>query len=122
MTLCRVSITEAFYFSRTQGDLNHRVLFEKLVHFVHANSHGAIKAVRGVELISLPLYEEEESWFAEFLVEGKGRNLAGANDTLTMRAIAIGRSDSISKARRKESSQKVDGLDWYTLRASMPKY
>ncbi len=116
LTLCRVSITEAFYFSRTQGDLNHRVLFEKLINFVHASSHGAVKAVRGVELINLPLHKDEEDWFMEFLKDGKGKNLAGANDTLIMRAILIGRSESVSQDRRKGNSQKIDGVDWHTLR------
>ena len=119
-TLCRVSITEAFYFSRTQGDLNHRVLFEKLITLVHANSHGAIKATRGVELISLPLNEEEEFWFGDFLEDGKGRNLAGANDTLIMRAIASGRAESVSD-RRMRNCQKIDGVDWQTLRGGMRK-
>ena len=119
LTLCRVSVTEAFYFSRTQGDLNHRVLFEKLIYFVHANSHGAIKATRGIELISLPFNEEEESWFTGFLEDRKRKKLAGANDTLIMRAIAIGRSESIFQDRGKEDSQKIDGIDWHTLKVAI---
>lgn len=116
LTLCRVSITEAFFFSRTLGDLNHRILFERLINFVHANSHGATKATRGVELISLPLDEEEESWFRIFLEKGKGSNLAGANDTLIMRAIAHGRADSVPQNRRTGNNRRIDGVDWYTLR------
>ena len=119
LTLCRVSVTEAFYFSRTQGGLNHRALFEKLINFVHANSHGAIKATRGVELISLPFDKEEESWFTEFLEDGKRKKLAGANDTLIMRAIAIGRSESVSQEWGKENSRKIDGVDWYALRGGI---
>lgn len=119
LTLCRHSLTEAFYHSRTQSDVNHRVLFEKMITFVHAHSLGATKATRGVELISLPLNEEEESWLTEFLEDGKGRNLAGANDTLIMRAIATGRSESVSRYRRKGTSQKIDGVDWSTLRGGM---
>ena len=119
LTLCRVSITEAFYFSRKQGTLNHRVLFEQLVNFVHANSHGAIKATRGVELISLPLDSEEEAWLVKFLEDGEGRNLPGAQDTMIMRAMATGRSDSIPQDRRKGNSQKIDGVDWHTLRGGM---
>lgn len=78
-----------------------------------------MKATRGVELISLPLHKEEESWFTGYL-EGKGRDLAGANDTLIMRGIAIGRSESVSRDRRIENSQKIDGVDWNTLRSGMP--
>lgn len=99
--------------------MNHRVLFEKLINFVHVSSHGAIKATRGVELISLPLNEEEESWFTEFLEDGKARNLAGANDTLIMRAIATGRSESVARDRRTGNSQSIDGVNWNTLRGGM---
>ena len=90
-----------------------------MINFVLTSSHGAIKATRGVELISLPLQKEEEFWFTEFLEDGKGRNLAGANDTLIMRAISIGRPESISQDRRNRSSQNIDGVDWHTLRAGM---
>ena len=90
-----------------------------MINFVHASSHGAIKATRGVELISLPLQKDEEVWFTEFLGDGKGKSLAGANDTLIMRALSIGRSESISQDRRNGSSQKIDGVNWHTLRAGM---
>ena len=115
LTLCRASITEAFYFSRTHGELNHRVLFEKLITFVHANSSGATKANRGVELISLPLDEDEEAWFNEYLNDGKGSTLPGATDTLIMRGISTGRPDSNLQHRRRASSQKIGGINWETL-------
>ena len=114
--LCRISITEAFYFSRTQGDLNHQDLFEKLIALVHTDSNGAIRATRGVELISLPLTEEEESWFTAYLAEGKGSRLPGAADTLKMRAIATGIPEDVNHRRRK-STEKIDGISWETLRA-----
>ena len=83
------------------------------------NSQGAVRATRGVELISLPLNEEEESWFTGFLEDGKARNMAGANDTLIMRAIATGRSESVSQDRRTGHSKKIDRVDWHTLRGGM---
>lgn len=70
-------------------------------------------------MINLPLNEDEESWFTEFLKDGKGKNLAGANDTLIMRAIAIGRPESVSRDRRTGDSQKIDGVDWNTLRSGI---
>lgn len=115
LTLCRASITEAFYFSRTHGELNHRVLLEKLITFVHANSGGATKANRGVELISLPLSEDEEAWFNEYLNDGKGSTLPGATDTLIMRGISTGRPDPNLQHRRRASSQKIGGINWETL-------
>lgn len=119
LILCRGSITEAFYFSRTQGDLNHHFLFEKLITFVHSKSVGKIKATRGVELIGLPLNPEEETWFTEFLTRGKGHMLSGAADTLTMRGIAIGRSLSDAQHRRMRSSERIDGVSWEILRSNV---
>ena len=84
---------------------------------MHTKSTGLIKAARGVELISLPLNEEEESWFSEYLEE-KGSILPGAMDTLIMRGIATGRSDSKPQHRRRPSGQKIEGMNWDTLRNS----
>ncbi|KAL2045694.1 hypothetical protein N7G274_002124 [Stereocaulon virgatum] len=117
LVLCRANVTEAFYFSRAQGDMNHRVLFEQLIAFVHTNSTGAIKATRGVELISLPLNEEEESWFDAYLEE-KGSTLPGAIDTFLMRGVATGRTHSKEHHRRRPSGRRIDGMNWDTLRNS----
>ena len=114
--LCRASITEAFYFSRSQGESNHRILFEKLIAFVHSKSSGPIKSTRGVELISLPLTEDEETWFMIYLTEGKGMQLSGAADTVTMRKIAT-RSSRGMDNRRSRSSEKIGGISWNTLKA-----
>lgn len=118
LVLCRASITEAFCFTRTQGDLNHRFLFEKLITFVHSKSVGKIKATRAVELIGLPLNQEEETWFTEFLTQGKGHMLSGAADTLMMRGIALERSVSDAQYRRMRSGEMIDGLSWETLRSN----
>jgi len=118
LILCRASITEAFYFSRTQGDLNHRFLFGKLITFVHSKSVGKIKATRGAELIGLPLNQEEETWFTEFLTQGRGSMLSGAADTLMMRAIAIERPIPDAQYRRMTSGEKIDGVSWEIVRSS----
>ena len=117
--LCRSSITEAFYFSRSQGELIHQHLFEKLITFVHANAAGALRATRGVELISLPLNEKEEKWFDEFLSQGKGRTLYGAHDTIMIRAIATGRSQDASDQSSHAGNRKIDGLNWAILKESI---
>ncbi len=116
LILCRANVTEAFYFSRTQGDLNHRVLFEKLIAFVHAKSSGTLKAIRGVELVSLPLTKEEEDWFTAYLMEGKGSRLSGAADTLIMRETSNGHFENVQH-RRSKGSEKIDGVNWEILRA-----
>lgn len=118
LILCRASIIEAFYFSRTQGDLHHRAFFEKLITFVHSKSVGKVKATRAVELIGLPLDQKEEAWFTEFLAHGKGNMLSGATDTLIMSGIATGRSDSDAHHRRMGSSENIDGVNWEILRSN----
>ncbi len=117
--LCRSSVTEAYYFSRGLGNPNHRNLFEKLLNFVLANSTGVIRATRSVELIHLPLDEEEEAWFEEYLENGNGRNLFGANDTVVMRALVTGRSNAITEYGKNISGRKIDGVNWATLRDSV---
>lgn len=116
LILCRASVTEAFYFSRTQGDINHSILFEKLVLFVHTKTSGADKAARGVELISLPLTEEEENWFTGYLTKGD-EELAGAADTLRMREVATGHSINVQLPAG-NGSEKIDGVNWETLKAT----
>jgi hypothetical protein len=119
--MCRSSVTEAFYFSRARGNPSHRNLFEKLLNFVLANSAGAIRATRSVELINLPLDEEEEAYFEEYLKDGKGRTLFGANDTLVMRALVTGRSNAIMEYGKNMSGRKIDGVNWATLRDSVQR-
>jgi hypothetical protein len=119
--MCRSSVTEAFYFSRARGNSSHRFLFEKLLNFVLANSAGAIRATRSVELINLPLDEEEEACFEEYLKDGNGRTLFGANDTLVMRALVTGRSNAIMEYGKNMSGRKIDGVNWATLRDSVQR-
>ncbi|MCJ1376050.1 hypothetical protein MMC20_007288 [Loxospora ochrophaea] len=112
---CRGSITEAFFFSRSQGEHIHRHLFEKLVSFVHAEAGGTIRATRGVELIGLPFNEEEETWFEEYLVEGKGRSLYGAKDSVMMRKILTGRAREAVEFGKDLSGKVIDGVNWTSL-------
>ena len=116
---CRASITEAFYFSRSHGELIHRRLFEKLIAFVHANLTGETRAASAVELIDLPFDETEEEWLEEYLVEGKGRSLYGAKDTIMMRKIATGRSQSAVDLSRNTNGRKINGVDWESLTRSL---
>ncbi|MCJ1392404.1 hypothetical protein MMC18_005271 [Xylographa bjoerkii] len=118
---CKASLTEAFYFSRRCGPLQHHQLFEQLITFVHANSAGDVRASRALELIHLPLGEKEEQWFEEFLNEGKGNTLYGAMDTLMMRKIARGKVRDAVDLGSKLSGRKIDGLNWMTLREGLQK-
>ena len=121
LTMCQSSVTEAFYFSRGLGNSRHHNLFEKLLKFVLANSTGAIRATRSVELMNLPLDEEEDGWLEEYLKEGNGRTLFGANDTLGMRAFVTGKSNAIMGHGRKMSGREIDGINWATLMDSVQR-
>ena len=119
--LCQSSVTEAFYFSRGLGNPRHRNLFGKLLNFVLTNSKGAIRATRSVELISLPLNEEEEAYFKEYLKDGNGRTLSGANDTLLMRALVTGRSNTMMEYGDNMSGRRINGTNWTILRDSVQR-
>lgn len=116
--MCRSSITEAFYFSREQSEFTHRHLFEKLIDFVLGNSSGNSQGKRSVELIRLPFDDVENLWFDEYLGEGKGRKLPGANDTTIMRALTKGDPTILFDHAQSVDGRKVDGVNWVTFRES----
>lgn len=117
--LCRSSITEAFYFSREQSEFTHRYLFEKLIDFVLGNSSGNSQGKKCVELISLPFDEVENVWFDEYLEDGKGRKLPGANDTIIMRGLTKGDPTFLVDHAQNVNGRKVDGVNWVTFRESL---
>jgi len=117
--MCTASLTEAFYFSRSQGPLRHEQLFEQLIHSVLSSHAGDARGNRARELISLPLDEEEEGWFEAFLLEGKGHALPGARDTVMMRKVATGRVVEAVEFGRKLTGRKFDGVNWASLREGL---
>lgn len=117
--MCRSSITEAFYFSREQSEFTHRHLFEKLIDFVLGNSSGNSQGKRSVELIRLPFDDVENLWFDEYLAEGTGRKLPGANDTTIMRALTKGDPTILVDHAQSVDGRKVDGVNWVTFRESL---
>ena len=119
--MCRCSVTEAFYFSRGLGETSHRNLFEKLLNFVLTSSTGTVSAARGMELIGLPLNDEEEAWFEHYLKNGDGRTMTSANDTLIMRAQLTGKSKTLLEYGKNINGRKIDGVNWAALRDSMQR-
>ena len=119
LTLCRASITEAFYWSRAQGEVKHQILFKKLIEFVLSQPSGDSKADQGVELISLPFDEQEEAWFREDLIKAKPEAVKGAADTLIMRNIALGRTETLDETVGLAQNKKIDGVDWGSLTTTM---
>lgn len=99
----------------------HRHQLEHLVGFVHSGPSGELRSDKGVELINLPFDEEEESWFEEYLLTGKGRTLYGAKDTVIMRRIASGKMTETFHDSTGLSGRKLDGVNWDTLKDSIQR-
>lgn len=115
LVLCRTSVTEAFFFSRAQGELIHRGLFEHLIKFVLTDSPGSLRASQSGELVTLPLDETEESWLQDYLGEGEGKRFQGAADTLNIRAMTTGRFDALESQMEFSKDRKINGLNWAKL-------
>ena len=130
--LCWVSVSEAFFFSRTQPESIRKYLFEQLVKYVlsgtpatHLSCRRELSEVeradKAVELINLPFTEDENQWFEEYLTEANGITLRDAKDTLLMRRIGTGRFKEALQDRDGLSHGKLDGINWEALRPGIEK-
>ena len=118
VAIARTSVTEAFYFSRVQADVARRKLFEMLISLVLHSPPGEKTAARGVELVNLPLNQEEEDWFDFFLSKGEGRGLKRAKDTLIIRRIGAGKfSEALSLDF--DDSKMSGGLSWAMMQDAL---
>ncbi|KAJ5115829.1 hypothetical protein N7456_000177 [Penicillium angulare] len=117
--LCRSNVTEAFYFSRRYDEFQRHSFFLQLVEFIHKTPAGQNRGRRAMELVGLPLDDDEEVWFEEALLRGTASALPGAKDTLMMRQLATGKVDSLATELEALGGKKVDGLNWDDLRESM---
>ncbi|KAL4926846.1 uncharacterized protein BDV17DRAFT_283056 [Aspergillus undulatus] len=118
-TLCRASITEAFYFTRKHHDALRQSYLTQLIEFVHMTDAGQMRSRRAMELIDLPFDDQEEAWFEDALLRGKAKMLHGAKDTVMMRRLATGRTTGLSTELESLAGKKIDGLNWDTLKQSM---
>jgi hypothetical protein len=118
LAIARTSVTEAFYFSRVQADVARRKAFELLISLVLHSPPGEKTASRGVELVNLPLDQEEEVWFEFFLTKGEGRGLKRARDTLMMRRIGTGKfSEALSLDF--DGGKTSGGLSWAMMQDAL---
>lgn len=118
-TLCRSTLTEAFYFARKYDESRRRSFFIQLVEFVHRTEAGQLRSKRAMELVGLPLDEDEEKWFEEALLQGSASTLPGSKDTLMMRRLATGQVENLATELESLAGKKVDGLNWDDLRSSI---
>lgn len=106
---------EAFYFCRGQQEYAQRHMFEMLISLVLNNSPSNTIADQSVELVNLPFTPEEEGWFEEYLLNGEGRTIRKAKDTLMMRRIGTGRFTESLALSKDINSRSVGGMNWATL-------
>ena len=117
--LCRLSVTGSFFLYSKQSAPTNSRLFERLIDLVLSNPEDIDRSSQSVELINLPLSQDEESWLSDHLTEGKGRNLPGAKDTLMMRSITTGRLSKFSDESKGFTGRTVGGINWATVKEGM---
>jgi Nuclear pore complex assembly len=117
--MCRASLTEAFFASRTYDGSRRRHVFERVVAFVHHHEPGSARAEAGVELVGLPLDDSEEQWLEDYLFKGEGQSLPGSVDTMIMRQVAMGRTTEAERLAGFANTRKIDGLNWDILTQSL---
>ncbi|KAL3426148.1 hypothetical protein PVAG01_02939 [Phlyctema vagabunda] len=113
-SIAETSVTEAYYFTRSQPEHARRHMFDILIALVLNNSTSRTIADRSLELVNLPFSAEEDEWFEDYLVRGEGRLLKKGKDTLMMRRIGTGRFTE-SLAVKGLSGREIAGMDWNTV-------
>lgn len=119
--LCQNSVTEAYNFTKVQEATKRKSLFEDLVVAVHSEGGSEARADRALTLLSLPFTAEEEAWFEECLLYGKGVSCNQAKDSVMMRRLAMGRDYEGLGALDRLRGHKINGVNWDDVRISMQK-
>jgi hypothetical protein len=119
--LCQNSVAEAYNFAKRQNENKHKSLFEDLVVAVHSEGGSEARADRALTLLSLPFTEDEEAWFEECLLYGKGASCNQAKDSVMMKRIAMGRDYEGLGALDRLRGRKINGVNWDDIRLSMQK-
>lgn len=86
-----------------------------MLSFILGSSSGKQRSDRAIELIGLPFDQEEQSWFQQHLLDGKGKALFGAKDTVIMRYMALGELQAAREVSRETKERKIDNLNWTSL-------
>jgi hypothetical protein len=117
--LVATSIYEAYDYARQSPQ--HQKLFETLVTQVHNAKPSDSRAQHALQLLGLPLSEEEEHWFEQCLTEGAASQSPGAKDSLLMRSLARGQLHNASGSLARYKGTKVDGMNWEDIRSITTK-
>ena len=117
--MLRASLPEAFFSSRVQGEATHQHLFKSMITTILSSPASENRAAQCVELVGLPLNQDEEKLLEDFLLVGKGKNLPGAKDTVMMRRIATRRLQEAIDGSKNFGGRKFDGVNWASLREGL---
>lgn len=119
--LCENSVAEAYNFTKRQDVTKHKSLFEDLVTAVHSEDGSEARAEKALTLLSFPFTNEEEAWFEECLLYGKGASCNQAKDSVMMRRIAMGRDYRGLGVLDRLRGHKINGVNWDDVRVSIQK-
>ncbi|KAF1839654.1 hypothetical protein BDW02DRAFT_563714 [Decorospora gaudefroyi] len=122
------NVTEMYHWVHSRAEDEQKPLLELLIEqtleknvWSEGTDYDAYpRDTRAVELVSLPFSAEEEAFIEKFLLEGKGRTLQAAQDTLMMRRIATGKLTAVA-ADPSHRGRRVDGLNWDLLKAGVKR-
>ncbi|KAF2144504.1 uncharacterized protein K452DRAFT_245384 [Aplosporella prunicola CBS 121167] len=114
--LAGLSVTEAYAFLQAQPSQTQKNLLQILISETLSFVPLSERAERSVELIDLPFTDEEEEWFEDYLLAGKGRTLHGARDTVVMRRIAVGKYADALDVGKQLTGRRYDGVTWESIK------
>jgi hypothetical protein len=121
--MTRRDVTETYFWIRARPDFERKHLFEIFLDHCLDSHHGPEGNKRqsmAQELIGLPFDDEEEVWMEEFLIDGTGRNLPGARDTVMVRRILTGRvKEAVNDGGVK--GRKYDQVNWDMLKDGLKR-
>jgi len=117
--LLRTSVVEAYHFAKRQPIAKHRMLFEELILSIHQEEPSPARAERATLLVGMPFTEDEEAWFEDYLLHGKGATCHGAKDSVVMRRVATGRSLSDVKELDRLREENLGGIGWDNVKAEL---
>ncbi|KAJ4365595.1 hypothetical protein N0V83_008215 [Neocucurbitaria cava] len=117
------NVTETYYWILSRPEHEHKALLEILIEeTLEKNAWSSEPADevyrredKAVELVSLPFTESEEEFVEKFLTEGRGRVFQGAQDTVMMRRIAMGRLGDVA-GETGIRGRRQDGVTWEVLK------
>ena len=118
--IARTTVTEAFYFCRSQPEHAQQHLFGMLTALALTNQPNTSTAERSLELVNLPMTQQEEAWFEEYLLRGEGRPIQNGKSALMMRRIGTGKIQEASVVKGM-ANRAIGGLDWSSLLATGQK-